>query len=200
MAHKLPSREGLEIIYSENVENKGIPQLASRKAIEMYDEYDYVCYIEDDIAINDLEFFEKLNTIHKNIPEEFAVMPHRCERIDGKGYVILSGDPDGGRKDLFWDTGEHIRLKWADNYKTFYRATNPHSGCYFLSSKQAKRVFNYWNPREWSSNFQLAGPLEQAASGMLLPTLKIMKPIKDDFKFLMVEHQDELWKRHEFED
>ena len=125
-------------------------------------------------------------------------MPHRCEKIFSKGYVILSGDPDGGRKDLFWDTGEHIRFKWVDSYKTFYRATNPHSGCYFLSKKQAKRVYNYWNERDWSSKFQLAGPLEQAASGMLLPTLKIMNQSKTTLS-LMVEHQDELWKRHEFE-
>ena len=27
-------------------------------------------------------------------------------RTPGKGDVILSGDPDGGRPDLFWDTGE----------------------------------------------------------------------------------------------
>ena len=28
-------------------------------------------------------------------------LPHRCECIDGLGDVILSGDPDGGRPDLF---------------------------------------------------------------------------------------------------
>ena len=71
LAHKLPDREGLEVVYNEELENIKIPQFASRKAIEMYDEYDLICYMEDDIAINDLEFFEKLKSIYKSIPEEF---------------------------------------------------------------------------------------------------------------------------------
>ena len=40
------------------------------------------------------------------------LIPHRCEHIPGKGDVILSGDPDGGRPDLFWDTGETVSVPW----------------------------------------------------------------------------------------
>jgi hypothetical protein len=45
----------------------------------------------------------------------------------------------------------------------------------------------------------LCGPLEQAASGMLIKSFKIMKPIPEDYRILMVKHTDELWKRHPFE-
>ena len=113
--------------------------------------------------------------------------------------MILSGDPDGGRPDLFWDTGETIRLTWSTGDRFFYRATNPHSGCYFLSQEQAITVKQYWENCQWKSNFQLSGPLEQAGSGLLLPILKLMKPRPDHYRFLMVRHQDELWKRHVFE-
>ena len=34
---------------------------------------------------------------------------------------------------------------------------------------------------------------------MLLPILKVMKPIPEHYRFLMVRHQDSLWQRHEFE-
>ena len=34
---------------------------------------------------------------------------------------------------------------------------------------------------------------------MLLPVLNIMKPIPAHFRFLMVRHQDQLWRRHAFE-
>ena len=173
--------------------------MASKRSLEQSKEYDIVGYIEDDISIEDNEFFFKLNYLHSILPEEYALMPHRCEQIGDKSYVVLSGDPDGGRKDLFWATGEKISINWPTGLKEFYRSTNPHSGCFFLSKEQAAKVLEYWETENWKSKFQLSGPLEQAASGILLPVLKIMKPVPEDFKFLMVSHQDELWKRHEFE-
>jgi hypothetical protein len=61
------------------------------------------------------------------------------------------------------------------------------------------RVGDYWQQRHWQADFQLSGPLEQAASGLLLPVLKLMKPVPDHYRFLMVRHQDELWRRHPME-
>ena len=49
----------------------------------------------------------------KILPCEYTVVPHRYEYMKGKGDVTLSGDPIGGRKDLFWDTGEKIDIRWA---------------------------------------------------------------------------------------
>ena len=189
----------IEIFNCGEVKNESVPLLASKRALEQSQRYDITGYIEDDIFIEDNEFFLKLQYLQSVLPAEYALMPHRCEIIEDKAYVILSGDPDEERKDLFWATGERIAINWPTGAKEFYRATNPHSGCFFLSRKQAGLVYKYWQERGWRSNFQLSGPLEQAASGILLPVLKIMKPIPEDFKFLMVNHQDELWKRHEYE-
>ena len=113
--------------------------------------------------------------------------------------MILSGDPDGGRRDLFWDTGESIDIEWPLGNINFYRATNPHSGCWFLSQAQALALTEYWRRREWKSSFQLSGPLEQAGSGILLPVFKIMKTNPKDYRFLMIKHEDSLWKRHPLE-
>lgn len=189
----------IEIYSYDNIPSERIPFIASMRGISQAKDYDIIGYMEDDIFIEDYEFFHKLNYLHSVLPAEYAVMPHRCEYIENKEYVILSGDPDGGRNDLFWATNEKVSINWPTGNKYLYRAINPHSGCYFLSNQQAKKVREYWEQRNWKSNFQLSGPLEQAASGILLPVLKIMKPIPEDFKFLMVIHEDELWKRHEFE-
>ena len=189
----------IEVYSYDNISNEKIPFIASMRGICQEKDYDIIGYIEDDILIEDYEFFHKINYLHSILPIEYAVMPHRCEYIEDKGYVILSGDPDGGRDDLFWATNEKISVKWPTGEKCLYRATNPHSGCYFLSNKQARRVKEYWEQRNWRSNFELSGPMEQAASGILLPMLKLMKPVPEDFKFLMVMHEDELRKRHEFE-
>ena len=72
--------------------------------------------------------------------EYYALTPYRCETIPEEGDVILSGDPDGGRPDLFWDTGEQIKFAWPTGDKIFYRATNPHSGCWFLSKNPAQSL------------------------------------------------------------
>lgn len=199
LAHTLPKDDDLTLIDPGLEDFKQVPLLASRRVLEQADEYDLVGYMEDDLVIEDAEFFTKLKSLLKSVPKQFAFIPHRCEHIPGKGDVILSGDPDGGRPDLFWDTGETLRLRWPTGDRFFYRATNPHSGCYFLSREQAIIVRKYWQDRNWKSEFQLSGPLEQAGSGLLLPILKLMKPRPDHYRFLMVRHQDELWKRHSFE-
>ena len=175
-----------------------IPLITSKRLLEQADDYDIICYMEDDISIEDREFFRKLIYLDNQTNGDVAFMPHRCEYIPGKGEVILSGDPEGGRPDLFWDTGERIKIQWPLGDIQFYRATNPHSGCYFLTRRQAISVRNYWIERNWISEYELSGPLEQAGSGLLLPILKIMKPIPSNYRFLMVHHLDELWKRHPF--
>lgn len=200
LADNIPHDPRLQIIDPGVNDNIHVPLVASRRLLEQATEYDILGYMEDDLLIEDPEFFQKLACLHRDLPTDYAVLPHRCEHIPGRGDVILSGDPDGGRPDLFWDTHEQVRFRWPTGDKLLYRATNPHSGCYFISKKQAQLVLDYWQSNNWSSSFQLSGPLEQAGSGMLLPILKLMKPIPEDYRFLMVRHLDELWKRHPFEE
>ena len=189
----------LEVFSAPIANYKQIPAFASRRALEQASEFDLVGYMEDDLLIEDPEFFAKILMLVDRAGPQHAFLPHRCEQIPGRGDVILSGDPDGGRPDLFWDTKECVEIEWPLGPKPFYRATNPHSGCYFLSSSQAQQVWQYWQQRNWHSEFQLSGPLEQAGSGMLLPVLKVMKPKPSHYRFLMVRHLDELWRRHPLE-
>jgi len=189
----------LEILDPEVTDYTQVPAVASRRALEQAENYDLVAYMEDDLLIEDLELFGKILKLVELTGGDYAFLPHRCEQIPGHGDVILSGDPDGGRPDLFWDTGESIQVQWPLGVRTFYRATNPHSGCYFLGQQQARRVLQFWEQQQWSSDFRLSGPLEHAGSGMLLPVLKVMKPIPNHYRFLMVRHLDELWRRHAFE-
>lgn len=190
---------GLKIIETRVDDLQRVPGIASRRAIEQAEDYDVIGYMEDDCVIEDPEFFEKIRALVSITGGDYAFIPHRCEQIPGEGDVILSGDPDGGRPDLFWDTGEELEIAWPLGARRFYRATNPHSGCYFLTRDQAINVRTYWQGCSWEPSMVLSGPLEQAGSGVLLPVLKLMKPVPEHYRFLMVRHQDELWKRHQFE-
>ena len=199
LAANLEPHPGLRIIDPHVGDFTKVPAVASRRALEQAQEYDLVGYMEDDLLIEDPDFFAKIQALVHLTGGDYAFLPHRCERIPGMGDVILSGDPDGGRPDLFWATGETIEVRWPLGPRRFYRATNPHSGCYFLTTEQAQKACEHWQRQHWQSGFQLSGPLEQAGSGLLLPLMKLMKPVPDHYRFLMVHHQDELWRRHAFE-
>ena len=199
LADALPEDPNLERIDPGVCDYSQVPMIASRHLLEHAQDYDLVGYMEDDLLLSDPEFFEKIAYLDRCSNGSYAFLPHRCEHIPGKGDVILSGDPDGGRPDLFWDTGETITIPWPLGERRFYRATNPHSGCYFLTRRQAEIVKAFWVKNNWVSKWNLSGPLEQAGSGMLLPALRVMKPVTEHYRFLMVRHQDSLWRRHNFE-
>ena len=199
LADNLPEDPDLRIIDPGISDKTQIPITASRQLLEQADDYDLVGYLEDDLLITDPEFFKKILYLEQFSDQKYAFLPHRCEHITGRGDVILSGDPDGGRPDLFWDTGETINIPWPLGNRRFYRATNPHSGCYFLSRRQALSVRDFWAHKNWRADWHLSGPLEQACSGMLLPVMRVMKPVPEHYRFLMVRHQDNLWERHRFE-
>ena len=200
LINSLPQNDRIEIINVEIDDPKKMPLVASKTIIESAEKFDIVGYMEDDILIEDPEFFLKIDFLTRGTNNDYAFLPHRCEEIPYKGDVILSGDPDGGRPDLFWDTGEMIAVPWSLGIRKFYRATNPHSGCYFLNKAQGMKLRDYWESKKWIADFKLSGPLEQAGSGLLLPVFKLMKPIPEHYRFLMVRHQDSLWERHPFEE
>ena len=200
LAGSLPENPSLQLVEPGVSDWMQVPLVAVRRLLEQAGDYDVVGYLEDDLLIEDAEFFHKIAWLDQNTDGSYAFFPHRCELIPREGDVILSGDPDGGRPDLFWDTGETLSVPWSLGERRFYRATNPHSGCFFLSRRQALGLLSHWQQREWTPDFQLAGPLEQACTGLLLPVFKVMKPVVEHYRFLMVRHQDELWKRHPFEE
>ena len=199
LADALPEDPDLELLDPGISDYSKVPLVASRHLLEQAESYDVVGYMEDDLVLSDPEFFAKIIYLDRFSDGRYAFLPHRCEHIPGQGDVILSGDPDGGRPDLFWDTSEMLNIPWPLGERRFYRATNPHSGCYFLSRRQAQLTRDFWIQKQWRSTWNLSGPLEQAGSGMLLPVLRIMKPLPEHYRFFMVRHQDTLWERHRFE-
>jgi hypothetical protein len=195
LARELEPHPCLQVIDVAATDLMQVPAFTVRQLLDQADSYDLVCYFEDDILIEDPEFFEKIYRLIELTEGSYVFMPHRCERIPGLGDVILSGDPDVAWPDLFWATGETLQFDSWIGPRRFYRAANPHSGCFVLSSEQGLKLRQYWQEREWKDDFRFAGPLEHAATGLLLPVLKVMKPVPEHYRFLMVRHQDEIWRR-----
>ena len=47
--------------------------------------------MEDDLVLNDREFFAKILYLDRCSDGRYAFLPHRCEHIPGQGDVLLSG-------------------------------------------------------------------------------------------------------------
>ena len=126
--------------------------------LEQADDYDLVGYLEDDLLMSDPEFFAKIFYLDQMQRQKYVFLPHRCEHIPGRGDVILSGDPDGG--DLIF-SGTPVKRSifhglWGN--RRFYRATNPHSGCYFLSRTPSTHRSRFLGSKNWQPDWNLSGP------------------------------------------
>jgi hypothetical protein len=68
----------------------------------------------------------------------------------------------------------------------FYRALNPHSGCYFLNAEQ----MNHWvsKPYFLDGDTSFIGPLESAATLGIMRSFRVYKPANFNANFLEIQH------------
>lgn len=150
--------------------------------------YDYYCYVEDDLYINDPLFFHKLNWFSEQAGVHCLLQPNRCEtsinNYANKCYI--DGDIPVENNPYF-RTGLPLLTfpAFGVNF-SFVPATNPHSGCFFLNAKQ----FEYWveQPHYNDLDMSWVGPLESAASLGIMKTFSIYKPAWQNANFLEICH------------
>ncbi len=157
------------------------------------DDFDYFCFLEDDIFVSDPEFFAKLAWFQTLADEESLLQPNRYElRLDQPVHKLYIDGNLGkpGISERFQDIsvdpnlqGEHLGRRI-----NFQRVNNPHSGCFFLSQEQMRRWMARSDFLERSDDF--CGPLESAATLGILRTFKIYKASRENAGFLEVRHGD----------
>ena len=171
-----------------------LPLAVSRSLLERADQFDLVVYLEDDIAIQDRELFDKVAFLVGQAGIKYVFMPHRCETKPGLGDVVLAGEPTEARPHLPWATGEELQFQWLGSSKSFRRVLNPHAGCFFLTRAQAVAAHQYWARRQWQIPYQWAGKMEMACTGIFLPIFRMMKIRSDQARCFQVRHEDCLWQ------
>lgn len=159
--------------------------------------YDYFCFLEDDIILHDPWLFVKLNWFNKQAGDNALLQPNRYELsppgnskkiyIDGNLSPLLTAN--------FQNLADQPELQAQILGQTviFRRATNPHSGCYFLNVPQ----MNYWaqQPHFLDRDSSFFSPLESAASLGIMRTFRIYKSIPQQANFLEVEHYGNAWSQ-----
>ena len=152
--------------------------------------YDYIAYLEDDIVLNDAEFFLKLRLFNRTFGNQYLLMPNRIETLEVQGqlrrfYIDGHYNPAASvqyRKSI--DT--NFSMQHLGEWVRFEQPSNLHSGCFFLNRDQAHRFVASGHAGVVDTSFH--GPLESAATLAMLKTFQLLKPAPDNGRFLTVEH------------
>jgi hypothetical protein len=154
--------------------------------------YDYYCYMEDDLLVNDPLFLRKLAWFNSLFGDEAVLFPHRFETSEKEPLQKLY--IDGPVREDFtakWQNIEdrrHLRADTLGEEIMFERWPNPHSGCFFLNARQMQK----WSGSEdfAAPDCSFAGPLESAATLGIMKNFRIYKPVYDCAGFFEIRHLD----------
>jgi hypothetical protein len=156
---------------------------------ERLGEYDYYCYLEDDLVLHDPLFFDKLSWFNGQAGDDCALQPNRFERSLGRyRKVYIDGDIRPGATEAFQNVREHPVLKGRimGRETSFFRPHNPHSGCFFLNAGQMRVLSE--RPYFAKPEKDFISPLESAATLHLMRTFRVYKPTPENASFLEIEH------------
>ncbi|MFB2835101.1 calcium-binding protein [Floridanema evergladense] len=152
--------------------------------------YDYYCFLEDDLIIHDPWFFVKLYWFNKEAGDRCLLQPNRYEiSTHGLSYkAYVDGDINPKTTEKFQDLSDRPQLqsKIMGVPMVFRRALNPHSGCYFLNANQMK----HWasQPDFLDRDPSFIGPLESAATLGIMKNFLVYKSIPKQASFLEIQH------------
>ncbi|MHC5599870.1 MAG: calcium-binding protein [Nostoc sp.] len=153
-------------------------------------QYDYYCFLEDDLIIHDPWFFVKLSWFTQQAGDLNLLQPNRYE-VSPQGLVhkaYIDGDLALRVTAPFQNVQEQQELKGTimNTPIIFRRALNPHSGCYFLNANQMAHWAN--QPYFLDQDTSFVGPLESAATLGIMKTFRIYKPSAEQASFLEIQH------------
>lgn len=153
-------------------------------------QYDYYCFLEDDLILHDPWFFIKLNWFTQQASDLSLLQPNRYEvsthSLTRKAYI--DGDLMPRVTAPFQNVHEQPELqgKIMGMPILFRRALNPHAGCYFLNANQMA----YWakQPYFLDRDTSFVSPLESAATLGIMKTFQVYKTAPEQASFLEIQH------------
>ena len=177
--------------HKTNLKNPKLLGFECQKILkEHLGKYDYYCFMEDDLIINDPYFFEKIKWFNDSTDDTNLLQPNRYE-VSRLGRVLKSyidGDLNPSVTENYQNVAEFSELskEFLGKNITFTRPHNPHSGCYFLNQKQMAHWVN--QPYFLDLDTSFITPLESSATLGIMKTFKVYKPSLQNANFLEIQH------------
>jgi hypothetical protein len=154
-------------------------------------QYDYYCFIEDDIIFHDPYFFVKQQWFNQWAGLDRILLPSRYE-ISATHSIFYKAYLDGDLPEKFTNKFQDIHRdslissRYIDSLVSFFRPTNPNSASFFLTASQME----YWVSQPYfldrSSGF--FGPIESASTLGVMRAFKLYKPAPENAGFLEIQH------------
>lgn len=193
-AHLVPQLKGIESLFTHRPCSRD-PKflgLECRAALgEGIGRYDWFCYLEDDLAITDPLFFEKLKWFRDVAGDDAVLQPNRFEvalnqpldkvYIDGNMADATQSPKFQAIADRPVVEGEAFGRRYV-----FKRVNNPHSGTFFLDARQMAQFAQQPDFLLEESGF--AGPVESCATLGIMRHFRVYKPARVNAGFLEVRH------------
>ncbi|MHA1539841.1 MAG: calcium-binding protein [Alphaproteobacteria bacterium] len=154
--------------------------------------YDYYCFMEDDLIINDPMFFQKLKWFNKKFGDDCVLSPCRFEMSTGMvaNRVYIDGTLAKRARTavpaLTKKQKPTLKAKYGETEIILHHPTNIHSGAFFLNKKQMAK----WaaQPHFGENDCSFISPLESAAGLEIVQNFTLYKPHHDNAYFLEIQH------------
>lgn len=153
--------------------------------------FDYFCYLEDDILVDDPWFFRKLAWFTGEAGDRALLQPNRFEIAPTDRVQKLYIDcnllkPEISEKYQNVKLRPQIQKRVLNEKVVLQRINNPHAGCFFLNAKQMAKWAEQSYFLDRATDF--GGPLESAATLGVMRCFECYKPARECAAFLEVEH------------
>jgi hypothetical protein len=165
-----------------------LPLQAVQAALQMGEPSDLLLYLEDDLVIQDRQYVDKQAWFLQRTEHRYVLMPHRVEYcLSNAPRRLFVDGPIKHRRDgrQVWACDEPVvgSGQYQGQEVQFMQPSNPHSGSFCLSAVQMAVVKGGpWPPALF------VGPLETAATGVVMAHFLVLKPSWTCRDFLVLEH------------
>ena len=157
---------------------------------ERLGQYDFYCFMEDDIIINDSMFFSKLEWFNKKFGPNRLLHANRYELCKaGPAHKVFVDGALAKRATAHIQQPEDddvITAEYGGQEFSFERPSNPHSGVFFLNKEQME----IWASKDYFAerDHSFISPLESSASLGIMKTFSLYKPSAQNAHFFEVQH------------
>jgi hypothetical protein len=156
------------------------------------DQYDWFGYMEDDMAIEDPFFFDKIAWFNETFGDRYMLQPNRFEAVAARGdtKVYVDGPvPDDGVNIIPRQfTGEKKVARLLAQDVEFEARKNPMAGCFFMNRAQLQTWMQ--RPGFGEPHVEFFGTMECAQILGPVLTFTVMKPSGLTSDFLEIRHLD----------
>jgi len=188
--HLVESLQGVRELFRHVSTNIANPRLLGfechRIFAEEVEDFDWFVYLEDDLVLHDPLLIEKLGWFSQRFGDINLLQVNRYEKGYGYARVYIDGPGRWKAQGRGPPWPETLEAEFLGRTLRFELATNPHSGCFFVTRRQMRRWMRSTIFLDRDTSF--VGPLESAATLGIYKTFRVYKTAAANYDFVEIRH------------